>query len=308
MSSDSRYQLYFKARLAEEVDRYTDMSMFMKKLTQLVGVDLTADERNALSTSYKSVASRLRSAWRLLTSVVNTEDLKLDSMGKVSESCPYKQVQIQSAKEYRDTIESELKDVCLEALSLIDSHLLKNATSTESQVFYAKMKGDYYRYLAEISAKSDAKRDEYTYEASIAYEEAIKHSENELEVTHPIRLGLALNYSVFLYEVKNDMDKACDLASKTYMEAIKSLDDLSDEYYKDSSLLIDLLQENLTLWKSRQKRDAESEDRYGIPINENGSPCNWKRIGSSPQENEISQHVNVLIENNNNEDKILDIN
>ena len=36
--------------------------------------------------------------------------------------------------------------------NLLDNHLIPKATSPESKVFYLKMKGDYYRYLAEVAA------------------------------------------------------------------------------------------------------------------------------------------------------------
>jgi len=39
----------------------------------------------------------------------------------------------------------------------------------------------------------------------------------KLATTHPIRLGLALNYSVFYYEIKNKPDKACELAKKVIL-------------------------------------------------------------------------------------------
>lgn len=47
-----------------------------------------------------------------------------------------------------------------------------------------------------------------------AYKEANDKSEDKLAPTHPIRLGLALNYSVFYYEIKQDSEKACVMAKK----------------------------------------------------------------------------------------------
>ena len=71
-----------------------------------------------------------------------------------------------------------------------------------------------------------------------------------LAPTHPIRLGLALNYSVFLYEVQSESMKACDLAKQAFDEAIAELDTLDEESYKDSTLIMQLLRDNLTLWTS----------------------------------------------------------
>ena len=48
--------------------------------------------------------------------------------------------------------------------------------------------------------------------AGDAYEAAQKVADEKLASTHPIRLGLALNYSVYYYEIKNQPDKACQLA------------------------------------------------------------------------------------------------
>ena len=63
-----------------------------------------------------------------------------------------------------------------------------------------------------------------------------------------IRLGLALNYSVFHYEIRNEPDKACSLAKSAFDDAIAELDTLSEESYKDSTLIMQLLRDNLTLW------------------------------------------------------------
>jgi 14-3-3 protein epsilon len=72
----------------------------------------------------------------------------------------------------------------------------------------------------------------------------------ELPPTHPIRLGLALNFSVFYYEILNSPDRACNLAKQAFDEAISELDTLSEESYKDSTLIMQLLRDNLTLWTS----------------------------------------------------------
>ena len=80
-----------------------------------------------------------------------------------------------------------------------------------------------------------------------AYQEAFEISKKEMQPTHPIRLGLALNFSVFYYEILNSPEKACSLAKTAFDEAIAELDTLSEESYKDSTLIMQLLRDNLTV-------------------------------------------------------------
>merc|ERR1719399_1768431 len=114
-------------------------------------------------------------------------------------------------------------------------------------VFYQKMKADYYRYLAEF-AVGDVKK-EHSDLAEASYTRATECA-RQLAPTHPIRLGLALNYSVFLYEVQDKRSEACTLAKTAFDDAIAELDTLDEESYKDSTLIMQLLRDNLTLWTS----------------------------------------------------------
>ena len=81
-------------------------------------------------------------------------------------------------------------------------------------------------------------------------------ADSELPPTHPIRLGLALNFSVFHYEINNEPSLACALAKQAFDDAIAELDTLSEESYKDSTLIMQLLRDNLTLWTS-DENDGE---------------------------------------------------
>merc|ERR1712021_135474 len=148
------------------------------------------------------------------------------------------------------TVEAELNDICGKILALLDKNLIPKASSGESKVFYQKMKADYYRYQAEYTdGDNKAKAAE---SARAAYEEAQKVAEKDLAVTHPIRLGLALNYSVFQYEVLNNPDEACKMARTAFEDAIAELDNVAEDSYKDSTLIMQLLRDNLTLWTSDQ--------------------------------------------------------
>ena len=85
-----------------------------------------------------------------------------------------------------------------------------------------------------------------------AYEEASKIAEKDLDVTHHIRLGLALNYSVFQYEVLSNPDEACKMAHTAFEDASAELDNVAEDTYKVSTLIMQLLRGNLTLWTSDQ--------------------------------------------------------
>lgn len=110
---------------------------------------------------------------------------------------------------------------------------------------YLRM-GDYHRYLAEF-ATGDKRKDSAD-KSLEAYKAASDVAVTELPPTHPIRLGLALNFSVFYYEILNSPDRACHLAKQAFDDAIAELDTLSEESYKDSTLIMQLLRDNLTLW------------------------------------------------------------
>jgi len=254
--SESRADLVTKAKLAEQAERYEDMARAMKSVTEM-GFPLSIEERNLLSVAYKNVVGAKRSAWRVVTSI---EDKAESDKKKLM------------VTEYRETIEEELKCICNEVLQLIDKYLDKKDKSeddsagdsswNESQVFYKKMAGDYHRYLAEVAQCDEKEVDEHARKAETYYFQASEISKENLMSTHPISLGLALNFSVFYYEIMKDPNKACQLAKEAFDNAIAQLDQLKEDSYKDSTLIMQLLRDNLTLWTSG-KDDEELQQQMG---------------------------------------------
>jgi 14-3-3 protein epsilon len=227
--TDKRKDLVFMARTAETAERYDDMCKFMRALVQHTNQesDLTVEERNLLSVAYKNVIGARRASWRTL----NVEEHKDNDL----------------IKEYKSIVERELEAICKDVLDLLQNTLVPytKGKQNESQVFYLKMTGDYYRYLADFIEKKD-----YDRMAAENYESALVVATEKLSPTHPIRLGLALNYSVCFYEILKDQKKACELAKKAFDDAISKLDQLDEASYKDSTLIMQLLRDNLTLWTS----------------------------------------------------------
>lgn len=160
-------------------------------------------------------------------------------------------------KEYKGKIESELSSICNGILKVMDTKLILTASAVDSKVFYLKMKGDYHRYLAKFKTAADRK--EAAENTLTAYKAAQDIANAELPSTHPIQLGLALNFSVFYYEILNSPDRACNLAKQAFDEAIAELDTLGEESYKDSTLIMQLLRDNLTLWTSDMQDDGTEE-------------------------------------------------
>merc|ERR1712203_982626 len=126
-----------------------------------------------LSVAYKNAVGSRRAAWRIITSVAQKEESKGN------------EEQAKYAREYVKKVEDELQKICDTILELLDGTLIGKAGQDESKVFYQKMKADYYRYIAEFT--DGDKKTKAAENARLAYEDG-------LAVTHPIRLGLALNY------------------------------------------------------------------------------------------------------------------
>lgn len=157
-------------------------------------------------------------------------------------------------------VEGELKQLCGDVLKLLTEYLIPYPENVQAKIFFLKMKGDYHRYMIEISGETSTERANLTKSAEDAYQEAMDIAKAELEPTNPIRLGLALNYSVFFYEIKHSPSDACEMARKAFDEAIEGLEDVPETVYKDSTLIMQLLRDNLTLWKSELEGGDEKEE------------------------------------------------
>jgi len=231
--------LLYLARVSEQSERYDDMITYVKQFVNKANKELSVEERNILSVAYKNVVGSRRASWRVLSALEHKEERR----GNASHQ--------EKAREYKSEVEQELLDLCQDVLDMLEKQLLPSASSTEAQVFYQKMKGDYFRYMCEFL--KDEKRNQSAQNALESYQAAMKMAEAELSPTDPIRLGLALNFSVFHYEIMTDKQAACQMAQKAFDEAIQELDNVTEETYKDSTLIMQLLRDNLTLWNSENE-------------------------------------------------------
>ena len=230
----------FLARVAEQAERFDDMVSYLESVLEVKGCDVTSDERNLISVAFKNLISSKRAACRTISAIEqNPKYAKYDS----------------ALKDYKTTIENQLIADCERIIAIINNKVLSKPCDGEAKAFFVKMVGDYYRYISE-NAKG-AKLEEVKAQALQAYQDA---NAINLPACNPIKLGLALNFSVFHYEVMKNHAQACELADQALQEALDKIDELEEEDFRDAKSIIELLKENLTLWKEEEEGDNNIED------------------------------------------------
>ena len=226
----------FMARVAEQAERFDDMVEFLRPLLKEKGGDFSVEERNLLSVGFKNLIGGKRTAIRTISAI--EQNPKYSKFGGALSA-------------YKKKIEGELQKNCQDIIDMIKGDGMKTQDS-EGRAFFLKMVGDYYRYMAE-SAQGDV--------LAKARDGALEHyrlaetAGQSLHACNPIKLGLALNFSVFHYEVMQDVKRACELGDKALKDALDKLDDCDEETFRDAQSIIELLRENLGLWKDEE--DAE---------------------------------------------------
>lgn len=233
----------FMVRVAEQAERFDDMFGFLKEVIGLKDSDFTTEERNLLSVGFKNLIGANRTAIRTIAAI--EQNPKYTKFNGALEA-------------YKKKIEGELYDQCMSIVNLVKDKCLPKASNSESKAFFHKMAGDYYRYIAESA--QGAKLEEVKVGAETQYAAAQKISDADLGACNPIRLGLALNFSVFYYEVKNDHKKACELGEAALQHALDKIDECDEETFRDAKSIIELLKENLSLWKEEGEGGNDIED------------------------------------------------
>ena len=168
--------LIYSANLAEQCERYEEMMDIMKS-SCMQNQELTKQERNLFSVSFKNVIGSKRAAWRVINSIEEKNDSDVNNQ--------------RLTQAYKSKIELEIIDLCNKTIDFLTINVLPKVITSEGKVFFNKMKADNCRYLSEFSNCLI----EFSKRAYDSYIEATEIANNELASTEPIRLGLALNFS-----------------------------------------------------------------------------------------------------------------
>ena len=230
---DERSYLVYLAKLAEGAERNADMldSMTCAAATATARDPLTVEERDLLSVAYTRRVASFRSALRSLPA------MSAMMMGGRREQL----------ENYLSIVRLEKQQVCA-GVMLVVSRLreqLDVSGQPDAALFYLKFSADILRHLAEDEVGE--RRAEYEEAAEAAYQ-STEPSVWALPATHPTRLGLALRWATFRYDVQGRPEEACALARGAFDDAIAELEDLDDQSYRDATAIMQLLRDSLAQW------------------------------------------------------------
>lgn len=211
---------------------------YIEELIKLKKGKITEEERNILFSSLKKLINFRREAWRTVNAV------------EIKESTSSQSNLLQRVKDLKHSLVEEINSYIEKALDLIDNYLLKDVTKDELKVIYAKTKGDYQRYKLEITPKDKEEEiNEIKSKAENYYKEGLDICDN-LGILNSNRLGIILNYTVFLYESIGDKETAFKIANEAYQNTLKAINE--DNYdlslLKDLNELLKFLKENISKW------------------------------------------------------------
>ena len=224
----------FLIKLFRDTENYPDMVKAMNKYIEL-NPKLLKDERKFLCDAYKNIISDKRNSLHILSSLSLKEESKQTN----------KMHEISIIKE---KIQSELKIIFQDIHSIIDRYLIPNAQDSESKILYMKLKADYFRYHCEFAEGDEF--EEISNNARKMYKQTFDLAEKELPLYNEVRLGLILNYSVFEYDIMDNKNEGYEMASKTYNDTMKILDDVEKKRSSENLLLIQLIKENINIWSN----------------------------------------------------------
>lgn len=234
--------LYSNSNHIESAEEQAENIASMKQVIELNPL-LSPPERAVLSYVYKNPVSSRRTAIRQVTAVLLGMDKSFLTIPISDPSLPPR---VRRMREFLDRLYTELRDICLDLVNLIDEYLLPVASEPGQRLFYEKMKGDYFRYICEN--RDDPNFDTYRERARLSYQTALEIAQADLAPTGADYLGLVLNYTVFLSETLQCQSDAIELSKRVFEETV----DMADTIDPDAEMILRLLRENQTRWTEQR--------------------------------------------------------
>lgn len=252
-SVQSRKEMIYAVKLLTVANQYAEAIEYTKMFITK-NPSLTKDERNIFANTFKQAMKKKRASWRILNNL------------EKSETQNHKIVTI---REMKVTVEHEIKNLISEMLILIDDHILPSLTENsdlEVIIFYFKLKADYLRYLTEVTYGEE--KQEAAEKTKETYHQAYSLAEENLPITSSTRLGLILNFSLFLWEILEMKREAFIVAQTGFDLSYEVLNELEQSNGKESILIIQLLRENLMIWSREIEIVEEKNELDEMPQEE----------------------------------------
>ena len=247
MSEKESKPLYEKniymALLAQQCSRYKEMFKYFEDLIKQrekegKSKDLSPQERELLTFGYISYINSQRHSLHICMAFETKEKKEYESP-ILSHIC-----------DYRKKIETELTENIKSIILSLDAILIKNAEENMTKIYYLKLKGDFCRYICEYDKAIE--REKASVSGNKAYQDAMNLAKN-MNIMDRLLLGLALNYSIFQYEVIAERKNAMAITEETLNKVDKEMPnfnmDRNDENYDIIMNLIDNMRKNLKKWR-----------------------------------------------------------
>ncbi len=251
----------YLARISHLSGMHEEAIKYVEEIIKLKNGNITEEERNLLFSSFKTLINTRRGSWRTVNALESKEVKNKSSL-------------LPRVSELKLTLATEIENYINKAIDLIDNSLLKAAENDELKVMYAKIKGDYMRYILEIKPKEKEEEINILKEkADENYKIGLNLCQN-LNNLNTTKIGLILNYTVFLYEIIKDYKNAYIIANNAYQATLKSIND--DKYdlnlLKDLNNLMNLLKENISKWSETVAQENFENLSNGLSPKNNGAP------------------------------------
>jgi 14-3-3 protein epsilon len=236
---------FYLASVCIRFDKYEDAVRYVDEMVKLKEGELTEDERHVVITGYKFFIAEKRTAWRNMFKIeVKEQNTKL------------------MMNEIRSMYEESIIKACERFINLINNYIINTVKTDQNTALFLRVKADHFRYMAEITNAQTLFNNKQS--AFHFYKQAYEIS-NKLDSLDVIKLSIALNYSVFLYEILNKRLNAIFYAKEALTRALIELkgftaEEISDEKFRESLNIVEIMNQNVHAWYKEELESVSAKN------------------------------------------------
>lgn len=231
---------------------FEDAMYYVDEMAKQTETNLSKEKLTLFLESYSFGLLMQREAWRKLNFIEKEEKVAKKMINEI------KMVK-----------EQYILKTCDRLIKIINNNILTKECSDEDTALLLKVKADHYRYMAEITHSHTLYINKQN--AFYFYKEAHEKAK-ELPDLNAIKLNIALNYSVFLFEILNKRINSFFYAKEALYKALKALkmcneQELTNDSMRDTLMIIEVLNVNVEEWYKEEigvsAEKTASEEKVG---------------------------------------------